>query len=77
MQHARRQDRCPLCRADIGAGIGNAPRRLISMPVPFDKQTADILTALHDMEKQGKITNERRIQIKNMIMDGRPLATQV
>ena len=75
MKHARRQDRCPLCREGIGAGINGTAPRLTKMPFPFDQQTFEVLKALHELEKNGTITNERWHQVKNLVTTGQTLAT--
>ena len=75
MRFARHKDNCPLCRTTIGAEIhGNRCPPLLRMPVPFDKQTYEVIKSIHDLSKEKVISEERFQQVKNLIINATPLA---
>lgn len=68
MKSARLRDSCALCREPIGANINNENWvRIMRMPMRFDMQTFEIIRSLHELEREGKITNERWHQVKNLL----------
>lgn len=69
-----RRDRCPLCRATVGCELKLHSKQLINPPIPIDQQMMEILKSLKGLVDTNKISDDRYHIVKNLVMNGKPLA---